>query len=183
MRTGLLITAVLTVMLGISVARAEIYIWIDAKGIKHYTNTPPPEDAKVVEKREEKAHDAESHQRRMAAEQESYRAYQEAEAQRAREERELEMFRQQQAARQEAAEAARRAEAAAEKAAVAAEKAQNTDSGYIIVPPRYRPSWPVPYYPPHRPPQYPSRRPRPRPEPYPAGVPRKPLAPSGYHLP
>ncbi|MGB5987584.1 MAG: DUF4124 domain-containing protein [Desulfobacterales bacterium] len=138
--------------------QAEIYIWTDADGVKHYSNTPPPADAEVFERRGEMRHDAESHQQRLSEEQASFEEFQEAEAQRVREERQLELIRQQQAAQVEAAQAAQRAEAAAKEAAAAAEAARDRSSGYVVLPPRHWFPRPKPYYPPH---PYPEpRRPR-----------------------
>ena len=146
------------ILLSAAGGRAEIYIWTDARGIKHYSNTPPPAEAEVLERRDELGHDAESHRQRLSQEQASFQAYQEAEAQRVREARQLELIRQQQAAQGEAVEAARRAEAAAKEAAAAAEKARSRASGYVILPPRHRFPHPDPFPPDYAPPE--PRRPR-----------------------
>lgn len=154
-----LIVAVLGISAG-PPAYADIYTWTDEQGVKHYSNSPPPDESSAVERRSEVAHDAQSHQQRLAEDEASHRAYQEAEALRLREERQMDLLRQQQAAREVAAEAARRAEAAAQQAAEAARKAESAPSGYILVPPRYPRPRPLPNRPPvYRPfPHEPHRR-------------------------
>lgn len=43
-----LTTVILTFMLGSSVALADVYSWVDASGIKHFSNRPPPTNARSV---------------------------------------------------------------------------------------------------------------------------------------
>jgi hypothetical protein len=53
----------LFIMIGISCffvssVDADIYQWVDREGVRHFTNHPPPEDAGVVIRTDELAHDA-----------------------------------------------------------------------------------------------------------------------------
>jgi|GEM_PF-4779396 len=48
-----LTTVILTFMLGSSVVLADVYSWVDANGIKHFSNKPPPTDARSVRVTEE----------------------------------------------------------------------------------------------------------------------------------
>ena len=43
-----LTAVILIVVLGSSVALADVYSWVDANGIKHFSNRPPPSDARSV---------------------------------------------------------------------------------------------------------------------------------------
>jgi hypothetical protein len=39
----------IAVLLAFVNASAEVYVWNDAEGVRHYTNTPPPADAAIIE--------------------------------------------------------------------------------------------------------------------------------------
>ena len=54
------------------VVMADIYSWIDENGVRHYSDTPPP-DSKNVEVRSEIPHDADADQRNQDAHQEMVR--------------------------------------------------------------------------------------------------------------
>ncbi len=47
---------------------ADIYRWTDANGVMHFSNEPPPAGAKVLNKVEETAHDADADRQRIEAE-------------------------------------------------------------------------------------------------------------------
>jgi len=48
-KTGVGITGFLTVLLFLSsLAAAEVYRWVDEKGVVHYTDTPPAQDAEEI---------------------------------------------------------------------------------------------------------------------------------------
>jgi TolA-binding protein len=47
---------------------AEIYQWIDADGVRHYANTPPPEDAQIVNRFAEEQFDPQEEQKIREAE-------------------------------------------------------------------------------------------------------------------
>jgi len=52
-----LLPVVLVICFCTSNLDAKIYIWTDESGVKHYSNTPPPKDAEVVEERQESESD------------------------------------------------------------------------------------------------------------------------------
>jgi len=52
-----LLAVVLVICFCTSNLDAKIYIWTDTNGVKHYSNTPPPKDAKVIEERQESKSD------------------------------------------------------------------------------------------------------------------------------
>jgi hypothetical protein len=43
----------LAVLLAAAQASADVYVWTDADGVRHYSNTPPPEDAVILKTYEE----------------------------------------------------------------------------------------------------------------------------------
>lgn len=50
-KTGVGITVFLTVLLfSSSLAAADVYRWVDEKGVVHYTDTPPAQDAEEIQR-------------------------------------------------------------------------------------------------------------------------------------
>lgn len=135
-------------------AAANVYHWTDQNGIRHYTNTRPPQDAGAVVQTEEIPYDPETDGRRRAEEDALLQEREAAELQ----ERIAAAEREAQEARRQAEEAKRRADRLAKEI-----EAQNEDRSYgIYYPPHRPPGWRPPGHRPpgHRPPAW---RPRPRP--------------------
>jgi predicted RNase H-like nuclease (RuvC/YqgF family) len=64
-----IILAIAAVFVGMTVSKAaEIYQWIDADGVRHYANTPPPEDAQIVNRFAEEQFDPQEEQKIREAE-------------------------------------------------------------------------------------------------------------------
>jgi len=147
-------------------ALAELYNWTDADGVRHFSNTPPPEGVEANVLLEEIPYDPESDEKRRVQEDAMLQERASAETQRRIED-----------AEREAEEARREAEAANRKADQLEKdlKEQEENSSYGTYYPRRRPG--------HRPPGYrppgqrpPGQRPpgwRPKPEPY-APTPKQP---------
>jgi TolA-binding protein len=58
-------------LLATGVVSADVYQWIDADGVRHYSNTPPPDDARIVNRfAEEKFDPAEERKIREAEDRE-----------------------------------------------------------------------------------------------------------------
>lgn len=54
---GLRVLLLLVLVAG-AAAAGEVYEWIDAQGVRRFSNTPPPDGATVIRKREETPYDA-----------------------------------------------------------------------------------------------------------------------------
>jgi hypothetical protein len=149
---------------------ANLYHWTDAQGVRHFSNTPPPDGADATVLLEEIPYDPESDDKRRAQEDAMLRESESAETQKRLEN-----------AERDAEEARRQAEAARRKADRLEKELEERDDdpSYGIYyprrpPPGYRPPGHRP--PGHRPPGYrppgqrpPGQRPpgwRPKPEPY-----------------
>ena len=141
-------------------AVADLYHWTDAQGVRHFSNTPPPEGADATLLLEEIPYDPESDDKRRAQEDAMLRESESAETQKRLEN-----------AEREAEEARRQAEEARRKADRLEKEMEERDddrSYGVYYPPRHPPG----YRPPgHRPPGHrpPGHRPpgwRPKPEPY-----------------
>ena len=64
-----LVLIVCLVVLALPVAAcADIYRWVDANGVMHFSNEPPPAGARVVEKTEETPYDAAADRQRVEEE-------------------------------------------------------------------------------------------------------------------
>ena len=46
-------------------AHSKMYMWTDENGVKHYSNTPPPQNAKNIQEKKEQKFDEEKYQRLM----------------------------------------------------------------------------------------------------------------------
>jgi len=146
-------------------AAATVYFWVDEDGVKHFSNTPPPEGAEVLFRQAEIPYDREADQKRHASEA------------LVRQTRELEAARERLAAAEAALdETLRRAQDAEQRAdalAVASSRAQDEDE-YV-----YRAVYPywgyrAPLYRAKKRWHHPGQR-GPRPTPYPVG-PKPPAA-------
>jgi len=162
--------AVSVLLLGGPPAAANLYHWTDEKGVRHYSNTRPPDGAEATVLMEEIPYDPESDVQRRSQED---AMLQEREAEDLKERLE-EAERKAEEARREAAEAKRKADRLEKEI----EEKEEEEPSYRIYYPPHRPG--------HRPPGWrpPGQRPpgskpphgRPRPEPY-GTKPQKPWNP------
>jgi hypothetical protein len=141
-------------------AAANVYHWTDQNGVRHYTNTRPPQDAEAVEQIEEIPYDPETDGQRRAEEDALLQEREDAELRERIE-----------AAEREAREARRQAEEAKRRADRLAKEIEERDddpSYGIYYPARRPPGWRPPG---HRPPG--QRPPAWRPRPKPSGAPHQ----------
>jgi hypothetical protein len=141
-------------------AAADLYHWTDAQGVRHFSNTPPPEGADARVLLEEIPYDPETDDKRRAQEDAMLRESESAETQ-ARLEK----------AERDAEEARRQAEAARRKADRLEKEMEERDddrSYGVYYPPRHPPGYRPPGYRPpgHRPPGHRPPGWRPKPELY-----------------
>lgn len=65
---SILITVILMLGLWTVSAQADMYYWVDVNGVKHYSNEPPPEGARILEKTPETPYNAQADETRTEAE-------------------------------------------------------------------------------------------------------------------
>ena len=66
MKPVLILLSILMLGLLVSPAGADVYSWVDADGIRHFSNTPPPDTTPGVVAVSEQAHDAFADDQRTA---------------------------------------------------------------------------------------------------------------------
>lgn len=157
---------ILLILLSGQPAEAELYQWTNVDGVRHFSNTPPPEGAGAVVLQEEIPYDPESDNQRRVQEDAMLQERESAETQRRLEN-----------AERDAEEARRQAEAANRKADQLERDLEDQDDNrsYGVYNSRRRPGYRPPGHRPpgHRPPgqRPPGWRPKPKPS---APTPKQP---------